>query len=183
MKAVLVANAAVQVEAFPKLQAELLALFRRVFPVHLVAIVGQYGLFSPVSDAGIADRPLMSGIQQHHVELLQAFALTLPEHEWGTAPATPGDVEFLISTVKALADAFHARRFLEAQQVEEKSARYQLLLREKVRLHTQMVRNWGHFGQVIDITRRLYASLDSLLRTTHGFSATELVSVAQAHQY
>ncbi len=176
----LIASATAQIEAFPNLQETLLELFRRVFPIHLIAIVGQYGLFSPVSSEGISDRTLMAGIQQHHVELLQAFSLTLDDGEWGSLPAKPQDVEIVIETVKALADAFHARRFLEAQQVEEKNERYQLLLREKMRLHTQMIRNWGHFGQVVDITRRLYAPLDTLLEEMHGFSATDLIDVAHA---
>jgi hypothetical protein len=176
----LVANAAFQVEAFPQLQADLLTLFRRVHPLHLIAIVGQYGLFAPVSNQGIADGTLMEGIQQHHVELMQAFALALSDAEWGVSPATPKDVEQAVDTVKALADAFHARRFLEAENVEEKSERYRLMLREKIRLHTQMIRNWGHFGQVVDITRRLYLPLDPLLREAHGFAGTELISVAKA---
>jgi hypothetical protein len=180
IKDALVANAAAQIAAFPRLQEDLLALFRSVFPIHLIAIVAQYGLFAPVSNQGIADGTLMEGIQQHHVELMQAFALTLPEAEWGASPATPNDVEQAVATVKELADAFHARRFSEAQGVEEQQDRYRLLLREKVRLHTQMIRNWGHFAQVVDITRRLYATLDDRVREAHGFSATELIAVAQA---
>ncbi|MER9139339.1 hypothetical protein NKI20_24330 [Mesorhizobium sp. M0830] len=50
----------------------------------------------------------MAGIQQDPVELLQAFALTLADGEWGSSPATPQDVEIVIEAAGACR-CVHAR--------------------------------------------------------------------------
>ena len=181
VRAALLANAAETTDRFPEFQAELLDLLRRVFPVHLIAVVSQYGLSSPISSvSGISSRTFVPTILQHHVELLQAFALHLPITEWGELPASPLDIQKAIDLLPELCDAFHARRFLDAEKVKETEDRYRLMLREKIRLHTQMVRNWGHEAQVQEISRRLYAPLDETFRDALGFSLSDLIDVAKA---
>ncbi len=47
-----------------------------------------------------------------------------------------------------------------------------------MRLHTQFVRNWGYYGDVVSICGELYAPLDDELRRLHGFAASELLATA-----
>lgn len=53
-------------------------------------------------------------------------------------------------------------------------------MQERLRGHTQIVRNWGYFANVVQIARDLYAPLDADLRQHHGFSASDLIAVSLA---
>lgn len=178
-RADLIVNAAVMMSDFSELNSELLQLLRTVHPAHLIAILSHYGLLSPTSTGKRAtEAPLMSGILQHHVELVQAYALHLRADEWGQQPASKEDIDRAPVLVPALATAFHARRFLDAQNVELVAERYQLLLREKIRLHTQIVRTWGHSDLALGATRKLYGPLDCVFHAELGFTVSNVIDVA-----
>ena len=50
-------------------------------------------------------------------------------------------------------------------------------LQERLRLHTQFVRNWGFFKRVIRISKALYEPLDAYYERGVGISATEIITV------
>ncbi len=164
---------------FPELLSGLFDTLRSSYPPQIIATVAAYGLYGGVSDEGVSSRMLTSAIQQHHVELLQALALTLPREEWGTEPATPDVIQAVVDTIVELADAFHQRRFAAIDDERDQQQRTVLGLQERLRLNTQMVRNWGYFSSVVRISTELYAALDEPLRTSHGFGATDLIEVAR----
>ena len=166
--------------AFPELLRTLLDIFKRCFPPHILATLAAYGLTTGMSDEGVADRALIKKIEQHHVELLQALLLTLPFEQWGEAPATPSDIQTVIDTVSDLGEAFHHRRLLAIRSQRDDQQKTILGLQERMRLHTQMVRNWGYLSDVVAIAEELYAPLDEALRAFLGFSATDLIKVARA---
>ena len=180
LRAGLLHGARTHAEEFPGRLTALLALFRDVSPPHLVATLAAYGLQVGLSENGASSRELMQKIEQHHVELLQALMLTVPISEWGATPPQPLHVQVAIDTIQALAMGFQQRRLLAASEAEDIQQQTVIALSEKIRMHTQMVRNWGYYLDVGVISRELYGALDEPLKERHGFTAGELVGAGQA---
>lgn len=157
-----------------------MALFRRVYPPHLIGVIAGWGLARSSGPEGISSTSMLAGIEQHHIELLQALLLTLPDKEWGQPPAESGDFEFAVDTVKQLATAFHRRRLSQMDRPGGVAEKAIITLQELVRDHTQMVRNWGYYDDMIRIVKGLYAPLDEAFATAHGFRAADLVDVIDA---
>jgi hypothetical protein len=164
---------------FPALLSGLQDIFRSHYPPHILAVVGGYGLQAGVGADGVSDKSLIPAIEQHHIELLQALILALPESEWGEAPAESGNIQFTIDSVVKLAEAYFQRRFLAVQNAANQQQRTVLALQERLRIHTQVTRNWGHFLQVVAMSTELYQPFDEALRAVHGFGATDLITLAR----
>ena len=175
-----VEKAVQQQSEFPVLVDRLQNLFRAVYPPHVLAVVAGWGLRTTVSDDGLSARSMIPGLQQHHVEMLQAIALTLPWSEWGSEPAEPEDIQQSIDTIMALVNAFQGRRYAAFADLTDETERAVAALQDRVRTHTQMVRNWGYYSEVLTIARALYGSLDAQLERHHGFTASQAISVLEA---
>jgi hypothetical protein len=78
-----------------------------------------------------------------------------------------------------LGSAFHQRRYKAIEQERDLQARTVLALQERLRMHTQVVRNWGYFSDVVTISIELYAPLDEEFRAALGFGASDLIAVAR----
>lgn len=74
--------AAREAEDFPKHLDTVTQLLKRKYPPLLIAIVAAYSLQAGVTDDGEIDS-FADGMLQHHIEVMQALALALPEAEWG----------------------------------------------------------------------------------------------------
>jgi hypothetical protein len=179
IRAALLKMAGQKFEAFPELIKTILQLLREKYPLHILAVMAGYGLQGGVSDEGVAEKGFISKLEQHQVELLQALTLTLPFAEWGKLPATPSDIQMVIDTIIELADAFRHRRFKALEGEADLQARTALPLQEQLRLHTQTVRNWGYFSEVVQISSELYAPLDEPFRKAIGFGASDLITTAR----
>jgi hypothetical protein len=178
-KAALTRLAAKSAVDFPSLMESLLSLLRNKNPLQVLATLAAYGLQAGVSNEGIDSKPLVSDISQHHVEIVQALALSIPLNEWGAEPAIPPDIRRVIDNAIELSEAFHQRRFKAVGQERDLQARTVLSLQERLRLHTQVVRNWGYFSHVVEISEELYAPLDDQFRKTLGFGTSDLIKVAR----
>ena len=168
-----------QAASFPEAVGKIDALLRKVYPPQLLAVVSNYGLQGFVTEKGvIAPKLGKSEFSQHHVELFQAMALRIPRAEWGREILTSGSVEPAVDALTEAADAFAKQRLalLEGADADKQIV---LQLQERLRLHTQVVRNWGSYHQVIDHARRLYAPLDAKLKAAIGMSASELITLFQ----
>ncbi len=179
VKAGLLKLADKKTEEFPILIETILQTFRGKYPPHIIAVMAGYGLQAGVSDAGVSEKRLIAKLEQHHLELLQSLLLTVPTDEWGDLPASPLDIQKTIDAVIGLADAFHSRRFKAVEAASDVQARIVLTLQERLRLHTQMVRNWGYFSEVVQISTELYAPLDELFRKALGFGASDLMVIGR----
>ena len=105
--------------------------------------------------------------------------MTLTLDEWGRRPATSADVTAAMETMKALADAYHHRRFRAVEKESDEQARAVLFMQERIRIQTQAVRNWGSYSQMIRMSTELYAPLDDAIVGKLGFSASDLITTAQ----
>ena len=182
MKANVLSKARDCEKRFPELVDSLIGHFRDRSPPQIIAILANYGLQRMVTDAGLSEKSLI-GIQQHHVEFLQALMLTLSPNDWGRNPVTPDVIQAVIEEVVELADAFQIMRLSRLEQERDEQQHAVLALQERLRANTQCVRNWGYRTQMFDISTELYGPLDSELHSYFGFGATDLIEVVRAILY
>ncbi len=147
----------------------------------ILASLASYGLRAYVSDKGV-EQPKKGSIdvEQHHAELLQAILLTIPPEEVSKGVLIPSVMQTVFDTLPKLAEAFFFQRIIDAENSQDKSDLLVQSLQERVRLHTQAVRNWGYFDEVVRLTRDLFQPLDADLRTCYGFGATDLIESMSA---
>lgn len=163
----------------PVLVDSLVGHFKNRRPPQVITILANYGLQRAVTNEGVSDASLI-GIQQHHVELLQAFLLTLSHEAWGEDPVTPDIIQEVINQIVELADAYQIMRLSTLEEEHDEQQHAVLTLQERMRANTQCVRNWGYRTQMFDLSTELYSPLDSRLHGYHGFSATDLIEVIRA---
>ncbi|WP_443749463.1 hypothetical protein [Asticcacaulis solisilvae] len=180
MTEALLALAREGVDDFPALMRQIDSTFRAAYPPHVIAVLAAWGLSTSVSSKGTEKSTIMSEVNQHHVEILQALALRLDYWEWGTEPAAPEDIQATIDAVKAAANHFHARRYAKVAAETDAAQKMVLLLQEKLRLHTQFVRNWGAYPHMVGIARSLYSPLDAQLRAVAGYGPSDVLRIAEA---
>ena len=180
LKAAMLDTARRSVTEFPETLELVKAQFRSGDPVGIMNSFATYGLMRAVIGDSVGHSMAPNNIQQHHAELLQAVLLTIPFEEWGAKPVLPGIMQTIFDTLPLLSDTFVHQRVLAAEQVEDKYEKDMLFLLERIRFHTQAVRNWGYFGDVKQLTVNIYGPLDSRFRDQIGFGISELVKVASA---
>ena len=167
-------------EAFPELMARLRSLLQTYYPPHIIAVMAGWGLRVGVGPLGVGSQSMIKGMSQHHVELLQAISLSLPRSEWGEQAADMSIMQEAIDIVLALPDAFVAVRRSRIESTTEPVAATMLSLQERLRIHTQMVRNWGGYQSMLEILRRQYAPLDLAVRERKGFGVFDVIAVIEA---
>lgn len=180
LKADLLAKAREQVVAFEHNLEALQNLLRDVYPPHLIAVMAGWGLRTPMGSEGVAANSLIPGIQQHHAELLQALSLTLPADEWGVEPAEPPDIQRAIDLILELADAFSSQRLLATDAETDRQVRAVIGLQERLRSHTQFVRNWARYGEMLRILRDLHGPLDRQVQDKLGYGPLDVINVVEA---
>lgn len=179
VQAALLQLAEKKIEQFPDLLAQALNCLRKCNPIHTLSILSSYGLQIGASEEGVSDQSMMPALQQYHVELLQALAMTLPLSQWGAEPPRPPEIQEISDALAELGDSFHQRRYKAIEGERDEQARVVLALQERLRVHTQIVRNWGYFSDVVKISTDLYAPLDADFQKCFFFKATELIAVAK----
>lgn len=176
VRAAIVGQAKKRAVEFPERLEELRKLFRTYSPLDILAITSAYALQTTVTDKEVAAKGLAGPeLGQHHIEILQAIALTLDEAEWGQSLPTSREVGRAFELSKELADGFHLRRNAEMERISNTEDMLVRSMQERLRLHTQMVRNWGYFSDVVDISTKLYGRFDPDLKKHFGLTATEII--------
>lgn len=176
-RAYLLSEGARHAERFPELLDEILRLFRSVYPLHILTTIACYAITRTAGPRGVSAETLLPGIEQHHLELLQALLCTIDRSEWGMAPATPVEIQAAIDAVKALATAFHRRRLLQLSSITDQEHGFAVGLQEQLRDHTQMVRNWGYYSDMLRIAKEAHAPLDVRFEQFHGYSTSDFLAV------
>lgn len=154
-------------------------IFREHQAEGVLATMACYALQRGIDQAGVVRAPA-KGLEQHHIELLQAIMLTVPADELGWRPSMPQIIQRIWDELPPLSETFLAQRLLAAEHVEDAQEHTVLSLQERIRLHTQSVRNWGYYGEVVSISEELYGPADKALSDRLSFGATELVLVARS---
>lgn len=171
-------SANMDVEKYPALLNQLFGVLRKHMPESVLSTFGFYGARATMNDKG-QTRSLTHDIEQHHIELLQGMALTLPATEWGKAPPKAEVMQTVFDIVPQISNTIFKRRLIaEADEVDD-GQRALMALQEKIRLHTQVVRNWGYFSEVKLICRELYTPLDAKLEAAAGCTFSEILDVSE----
>nr|WP_314256752.1 hypothetical protein [uncultured Devosia sp.] len=179
-KTAVLAAARHSVDEFPATLKIVTNELRKSDPIGIVSTFAAYGLQSLVGREGVTKKSILKDIQQHHAELLLALMMTIPLDEWGRAPFTPAIMGTVFEAVPKVAETFLHQRILAAEGVTDRQQFTVLSLQERIRLHTQAVRNWGYYSDVIRISTDLYGALDNRLKPHFGFGAVDLIKVMAA---
>lgn len=179
LRAASIAEAHAATEAFPRHLERIREILRACFPPHVLATISNWSVTHKTGPDGVAVDGIIAGLEQHHVELLQAILLRMDRWEWGVERASYQQIGEVMGELRALATAFQRRRALEVDKVSADPQRLAVaLIQERLRDQTQMIRNWGRYHEMVRIVRELHAPLDEGYRSHHGFRATDLVDVA-----
>ena len=165
------------VDEFAKTLELIKEQFRRFSPPGIMATFAAYAFVVGVDDSGTERKAFLKDINQHHAELLQAILLSIPREEWGQEEPIPEVMQVLIDNLPTLSDTFFHQRLLEAEETTDEQEAVIRSLQNRVRLHTQLVRNWGYHTEVLAITKELYGPLDEKFSALHGFTVSDLIEV------
>ena len=103
--------------------------------------------------------------------------LTISAENWGQFPVTPEAVQKVYDAMPMVSNAVLAEGIVSTPDNLGKEELTVRGLQQRMKFHTQGVRNWGYFHDVVQITRDLLAPLDDQFTEFHGFSGQELVDV------
>lgn len=145
--------------------------------LHLLSVLAFYGLSVGMTKTGKTSKNKNPTIRQSHVELVQALALRLSVSEQSSEPVQPHQVQEIWDLLISFDTAFNLKRLVQIQNAKTEQKKAVLQVQEWLRLHTNIVRNWGYFTRVISIVKRLYSDLDPLFKKSVGLEATSIIDV------
>jgi hypothetical protein len=163
---------------FDTLVAELQCLLDSVFSLQVIACLVTYGLTVGVDEKGKAGPTLMGDrFTQAHVELAIAFSLRTSLEKRSVKTADAGTIQKLFKLLPQISQTFSEKRFVRLPNPMTDEERSVVMLQEHLRLHTQLVRNWGHFDEVADTILGLITPLDEIWKTVYGLSGSLIVRI------
>lgn len=177
-KQALLKSARDDIDKYPALISRLFAVFKERMPESVLSTFAFYGTRAAINAKG-ETRSFAKGIEQHHIELLQGIALTLPVAEWGEDPSTAEAMQTVFDILPQISDTIFKRRLIDEADEVDDGRKALIALQEKIRLHTQAVRNWGYFSEVKLICRELYAALDAKLEAAAGYTFSDILDVSE----
>jgi hypothetical protein len=145
--------------------------------LHLLSILAFYGLSVGMSETGKTSKNKNPTIRQSHVELVQALALRSSVSEQSSQSVPPHQVQEIWDLLISFDTAFNLKRLVQIKNAKTEQKKAVLQVQEWLRLHTNIVRNWGYFTRVISISKRLYSGLDPLFKISLGLDATSIIDL------
>lgn len=163
--------------ALPKL----LELTSHIDPLHTLALMSMYGLMVTPDQQGDHKSPGSSlKIQQGHIEFLQAIFL-MNSLERGVDFPEPPSIQMLFDLLPELFSAHNDMRIGMSPDPESgptsKIDPAVVQVQEFMRGHTSVVRNWGYFGNVTRITRKLLSTIDDDYERQSGMKLSKVVDI------
>ena len=160
-------------ESLTKLQE----ILKQYDGITLLSILSAYGLTAGLGNEGVNPRIHSNPLDQSHVEICQALLLQVNPNESRCAPVTPDVVQQVWDPLIDITQSFGFRRMTGKLVDEPEEQAAVILLQEWVRGNTQIVRNWGYYSQVKNISKELYSSFDRLLFEKIGFRASDVIDI------
>ena len=167
--------ARVAISDFPSNLSWLTRILERLDCPTVLANFAFFGLWTSVDNEGRLNEAIPH-IFPHHAELLQAIALTIEPNDWGGVPLVNEmeeifdvvDVVSRVPLMKHITDNLDKRQ--EHPAVQE--------MRFRMRVNTQIVRNWDYYHDTLNTARKLYGPLNEGLKHQLGFDVDDLLSLA-----
>lgn len=165
-------------DGFPNRLEAVETTLRSADPLLTISMLATYGLFGSVDDNGhISSGYKGEEFNQSHVELAQALCLRIPFAECSREFPKPDTIQQLFDLLPEVGEAYRLRRFVQLQEERSDENKAVMLIQEELRLHTQIVRNWGYLSRVAGIVKRLCAPIDNVFHATVGIRATTLIDL------
>lgn len=168
--------------AFPIELIELEKTILSCDPVHLLSTLSFYSQSALVNKGGRVE-PLQNPLEQHHVELIQALMLRYDHSAFSATPAKPQDIQSAWDRVRSVSEAYSLRRFAAINTVRTEEEQARLLVQEQLRMHTQVVRNWGYPNRVAALLQELLGPIDGLISHHIGCSLSLFFDLSLKHQH
>lgn len=168
-------------ENFRETLPKLIELVSRIDPLHTLALMSMYGLMVTPSQQGNHknSEPELE-IQQGHIEFLQALCL-MNSLERGAEFPAPSSIQMIFDLLPELFSAHKDMRIdISTDPVSEPTPKTDpavVQVQEFMRGHTSVVRNWGYFGNVTRITRKLLSILDDEYEHQAGMQLSKVVDI------
>jgi len=177
------------IQSLPEKTEELFKTFEKYCPLTILSIIASYSLTQGIGEEGVVNRESPLGLEQYHVELLQAFFLKLPQNQFGQDLPTSQVIQTVMELLKDIQQSFTFSRLDASLTKESEEIKAINQIQELLRGHTQVVRNWGFNSQIRNISTEMYSEFDTDLIKEYGFSATDaiqfftaLISVSEEKQ-
>lgn len=165
-------------DEFPSRLNAVEAVLRSTDPLLTISMLATYGLWGSVDDSGhVSSGYKEEEFNQSHVELAQALCLRIPRTGCSQEFPKPDTIQKMFDLLPELGEAFHLRRFAQLQEERSEENRAVMLIQEELRLHTQVVRNWGYLNRVAEITKRLCVPVNDMFLIAVGIHATSLIDL------
>jgi hypothetical protein len=165
-------------DEFPRRLEEVETILRSVDPLLTISMLATYGLMGSVDDNGnVSSGYKGEEFNQSHVELAQALCLRVPFAECSREFPRPDTIQQLFDLLPEVGRAFGLMRYVELQKERSDENKAVMVIQEGLRLHTQIVGNWGYLSRVAGIAKRLCAPIDDVFRATVGIRATNLLDL------
>jgi len=158
-------------EAFRQLDEQTLA----VDPIMLLSVFAYHDLTRLAGDPYRGDAS--TNRPQSDLELLQALILRHHRTAFNDRPVLWDGYRDIGGLLTEATTAFRSRQFARVDESSTGTERHRFAALEHMRLHTQVVRNWGHAEQVMRIVTELFAPLDSEIETIVGVRVGHLVQM------
>lgn len=163
------------IDDFPNQLDKVENILSTIDPILTIAMLTTYGLMGAIDEKGNVISYKGDKFNQSHVELIQALALKIKPENISFDFPLPDKIQELFDLTETLAESYHLRRLSELGQDKTDEEKAIKLIQEELRLHTQVVRNWGYLNKVISITKLLCSPIDRIFTKKLGLSATELI--------
>lgn len=159
-------------EKYDETLAYLKDIAKQYDPLSLLSILANYATMSSLKEDGTTVS-FGEELGQSQVEVIQAICLSVPLSD--NKPPAPQDIQPIFDALKDISICFSFKRSADIDLKWNDEKKATRLLQERVRLNTQIVRNWGYYKQVIITLKEIFSPLDNLYIEHFGFSAMNVL--------
>ncbi|WP_432735715.1 hypothetical protein [Maridesulfovibrio sp. FT414] len=145
--------------------------------LHILSILSAHALTTGVGDDGVQSTEPKLNIGQAHVEYFQALVLQESIDKFGTDYPNPEIIQKVLDTLEELIQADATRGIDQINSDIPDEEKEILLLKQKITGNTKVVRNWGFFSQVKDISTELYSKYDKALRKKLNLDTKDIINL------
>lgn len=147
-------------------------------PLHILGILSNYGLMVGLThDDRLTEIQTDEKIFQSHVELVHAIALTNQCSKTGLQLADRPTIQKLWDALKEIFQNYSLSKLGELVGAQTKQEKSVIAIKERIRSHTQAVRNVGYHHRVIRQCEELYKPMETYFRESLGHTAAESMEV------
>lgn len=172
LRLALIAKSKESEEKLPSKRQELIESIQSVDPLMLLTNMAWVSTTNFRSPGNITD---WTPPHQSQIEFAQAVALTGGDKPGLKIPSAHF-IQSCLDNLKEYYDLIQSSRFSQLENTREEDQK-RIVLRERIRLHTELVRNWGYIHHVKEILSDVYIPLNAQIQEQCGLTAEQLIGL------